>query len=165
MTKILLVLGLVLVGLNVLLGMHYHPLMPDQMACHFDMAGNVNGWQSKSMFYGIFYGSLAIVFFSCFLPALLMGKLPHNMINLPNKSYWLAPERRESTMNSVASFMMELGCVVLVLEFFIMQMVFRSNAASSYQLPKYSMALVILFFFYTLVKAIAYVVRFSRVPK
>ena len=39
----------------------------------------------------------------------LLKSTPASLINLPNKSYWLAPERREETMDRLASSFEALG--------------------------------------------------------
>src|SRR5450631_3005064 len=83
---------------------HDFPLLPDRMASHFAASGAPNGWMSKTQFF--------IVFAVVFLPALFVEfwlhrkieKTPGARINLPNKEFWLAPERRAKTFAYFESF-------------------------------------------------------------
>jgi len=76
----------------------FYPRLPDRIPVHYDVAGRVDGWGAK----GPFVLAFAV------LPAVLLGllgalrpllrRLPDSLINLPNKGYWLAPERRAETL-------------------------------------------------------------------
>lgn len=68
--------------------------LPTQMASHFDGGGRPNGWKSKAEFFASFLP------FCVAMPLLLatasrwLRWLPSSLINLPNRDYWLTPERR-----------------------------------------------------------------------
>lgn len=47
--------------------------------------------------------------------AWLLRRLPPTLINLPNKDFWLAPERRESTLQMLGDHMRWLGLLLLLL--------------------------------------------------
>jgi hypothetical protein len=71
--------------------------LPDQVASHFGLHGEANGWMSKRANL-IFF---AVVGFG--VPLVIIGLwyvvryLPEGLINLPHREYWLAPERRMET--------------------------------------------------------------------
>jgi bacteriorhodopsin len=48
-------------------------------------------------------------------------------MNISNKQYWLAPERRDQTMAFIGSNMLWIACAVLVLLMVINYFVFRMN--------------------------------------
>ena len=77
---------------------YWYGRLPDPIPSHFDANGQVNGEMSKLGFY-VLMGSLNLIFLIGF-PMLgkLLGRLPDSMINLPNKEYWLATERRKETI-------------------------------------------------------------------
>ena len=54
-----------------------------------------------------------------------MPKIPHSMINLPNKDYWLAPERRQPTLDSLLSRFLWFGSITIVLLMDIAQQSFQ----------------------------------------
>ena len=57
-----------------------------------------NGWQPKPAFFIL----IAVVILTPAIPAFIVPRrfpsIPADKINLPNKSYWLAPERREGNL-------------------------------------------------------------------
>ena len=72
----------------------YYPQLPERMATHFGPNGQADGWMSKSAFTAFFL--IMITFMTALMSGIgtLIRVLPPEMINLPNKEYWLAPERR-----------------------------------------------------------------------
>lgn len=80
------------------------PKLPDRVASHFNSAGAADGWMSRSAYLWTMAGTALGV------TALLLGVfstlryLPPSLINLPNRDYWLAPERRAETYASFLSF-------------------------------------------------------------
>jgi len=77
---------------------------PGRVPSHFDAAGRPNAWSSRDEFFTLQVGvtlGLAALFIG--IPWLLKAT-PASLINLPNKSYWLAPERREETIDRLASY-------------------------------------------------------------
>ncbi len=120
---------LVLLALLLLLaqGAAYYPRMPAVMATHFGGQGRPNGWMTVG---GAIKFELAIVGLMLFafvgLPKLLR-RLDPRLINIPNKDYWLAPERRESSLDALENRMNGFGVVVLLFIGAIHQLVFAAN--------------------------------------
>lgn len=87
---------------------------PSRVPSHFDAAGHPNAWGSRDEFFLIQVGvTLLIAALFIAIPALLKFT-PASLINLPNKRYWLAPERREETMDRLASSFEILACATLL---------------------------------------------------
>ncbi len=74
------------------------PLLPVRLATHFDYSGQPNGWSTKSELLVILTGMLAI-FVAGFISTFWLAHLPHHLINIPGKGYWLAAERRALTLS------------------------------------------------------------------
>jgi uncharacterized membrane protein len=110
---------------------HNFPLLPDRMASHFDASGTPNGWMTKPQFFLVF----AIVF----LPALFVeywlhrkiAKSPGGKLNLPNKEFWLAPERSAKTFAYFESFLAWYGCAFLFVVVSAMSLAMQANLDSS----------------------------------
>lgn len=82
---------------------------PDLVAIHFNAAGVPDGWASKwmnALFFSGLFLFLNLVYGG--LPALIR-KIPVSLINVPNREYWFAPERKESAFKIVALFLAELA--------------------------------------------------------
>src|ERR1035437_1641598 len=94
-TRVLL-LGLVLVSL-VEAARRWNSA-PGRIPSHFDAAGSPNAWSSRGEFFA-FQVAVTLGVAALFVGiAWLLKSTPARLINLPNKIYWLPPERRRGTM-------------------------------------------------------------------
>jgi|SRR5579871_1823512 len=111
------------------------PQMPARMASHFSASGTPNGWMTREQFF--------VVYAITFLPALLVefwvarriAGTSEARINLPNKEYWLAPERRAETLAYFQTFFAWYGCALLLLLVFVFELAMRANLSPALQLP------------------------------
>src|SRR5690349_6137471 len=73
------------------------PHLPDKVASHFGMDGKPNGWMLRSDY--VLYMGAAGVGLPLFILAIysLLSIIPKQLINVPNRDYWFAPERRAET--------------------------------------------------------------------
>lgn len=109
--------------------------LPTRIASHFDGSGRADGWMRRDTFLltleltglGLAYG----------IGAIFAGltHLPNRFINLPNRDYWLGPERREATL----SFFLRRGlwlvpCLLFFFTALALSVVF-SNRLSPPRLP------------------------------
>ena len=82
-------------------GYHYKRL-PPRVASHFDAQGRADGWSTKGEMVGMALVTLVVVAATLAMMWLLAYYAPPSLINLPNKDYWLAPERQADTRQSLA---------------------------------------------------------------
>lgn len=114
---------------------HDFPLLPDRLASHFGASGMPNGWMTKTQFF--------ITYSLVLLPALVIefwlhrkiSKTPEARLNLLNKEYWLAPERRAGTFAYFEIFFAWYGCAFLFVVAVVMGMAMRANFDTPPQLP------------------------------
>jgi uncharacterized membrane protein len=92
-----------------------YPQLPDPMASHFNASGAATAWMPKSGFFTLILIVTLASSVPAFLVPKLMAKLPNDKINLPNKDYWLASERRADTMQYLGIQMGWFGCGLLAL--------------------------------------------------
>lgn len=152
----------ILIGIFLAHIVFYYPNLPENVASHFNGLGEPNGWMSKQNFV-IFEGVilLIIIFEFTLLPALIK-KMPNSLINLPNKDYWLAAERRETTFFTMGKYFEWLSIALLSLFIAINQLVFQANLTRQ-NLPGTAMWLILgAFVAFTIIWSIKFVIRFRK---
>lgn len=106
-------------------------ISPDQMAAHFNVQGNPDRFVSKPDFFWFQIQTVLIVIGASILPQLLFLFLPPNLINMPNREYWLAPERRAETLDRLSSF----GAIVFGIILLAIHAVFEIAVSANLQKP------------------------------
>lgn len=105
----------------------YYPQLPDRLASHFDGQGRPNGWMSREAFFAIHLGIIAILAVSfLFLPAKLR-LFPYRSWSLPNRGYWLSPERIDETMRYLEEQMVWCGAVTAAFMIIVIQLAVEAN--------------------------------------
>lgn len=103
---------------------------PPQVAVRFTPAGDPALWMDRIKF--IVIGTSVSFMLPPFVVA-LMGVLPRalpvSVLSLPNKAYWLAPERREATLTRLLYFALWLGCLLQAFLLCSWILIGRSNPA------------------------------------
>jgi len=105
----------------------YHQYLPATVASHFNFKGEADSFMNKNTYTIV---SLAFaVFMTLLFPLIIfiIKKAPAKSINLPNKEYWLAEERKDETLKTLGNYLYLLGSLVLMLFVFIFYHVYRIN--------------------------------------
>lgn len=114
--------------------MHY-PDLPERIASHYDAAGVPNDFTTKSGFVTM-YAIISVMVFGMFAAVpWLVRKLPVSLINLPNREYWLAPERKDASIARVGVMMDVFAGATGALLLCIFEMTFRANESGNGHLP------------------------------
>ena len=144
---------------------YFYPQLPAVVASHFDARGVADGWLSKPAFLVMEFVLLALCLaFALLLPA-MMHRLPDSLINLPHKDYWLAPARRDATMQSMSDSFSWLGVGMMALFVGLNQLLFPAQVNRVNPSPLMLWVLIgayLLFVFLLLFKPIR---RFYNVPQ
>jgi serine/threonine-protein kinase len=154
---------LLLAAAGVLQLAHYSPELPEVVASHFDGAGRPNGFQSRNGF-AVFSAAmlaLTLVVFGGLGP--LFRKIPTRWFNLPNRDYWLSPERREETIETLSAQLEWYGAATLALYLIVIQMVIETNRMTEPSLDSRSVWIVLgVYFLFTAVWTTRFILRFRR---
>ena len=106
---ILVVLAAVIVSQVV----HFYPYLPDLVVSHWGPGGRPDGWLSKSNFFlAMVVSELGITGILIALTLGLPRIISKRWWNLPQKDYWLAPERRSDTVRFVRAQMLWLTVII-----------------------------------------------------
>jgi uncharacterized membrane protein len=94
---------------------YFYPQLPETVATHFGLNGEADGWSSKQgwlIFQIILLFGISILTFGL---TTFIEKTDDQFINLPNKNYWLATERRSETFAYFRQQFEWLGVALFVL--------------------------------------------------
>ena len=89
-------------------------LSPDVLAAHFNVQGNPDRFVPKIIFFGYQAQTVLVVIALSLVMQVLPMILPVQWINMPNREYWYAPERREATVDRLSSFAAALFALILL---------------------------------------------------
>ncbi|MBC8138415.1 MAG: DUF1648 domain-containing protein [Fibrella sp.] len=148
---------IVSVGQILMLG----PLLPERVASHFGANGVADGFMSREMFLLFQWaitGFIAALFIG--LP-LLIHITPEDAINLPNKRYWLAPERRDSTFSYLADRFFAFGAATLALLVSVLQLVYEANMRGALTIGGLTWIYLAIYLLYTVIWTVTLQRRFT----
>jgi uncharacterized membrane protein len=144
---------------------HDFPLLPDRLASHFAASGKPNGWMTKQQFFITYAVMLVPALLVEFWVSRSIANKPDAKLRLPNKEYWLAPERRAETFAYFDGFFAWYGCALLFVEVFAMGLAMRANFDTPPHLPAGPIVSVIAgFVLFNIAAMIAIYRRFSTPP-
>jgi uncharacterized membrane protein len=137
--------------------------LPPVVASHFNATGTPDGWMSRAAYLSI----MAAVAFG--VSALALGTFycihyfPSWMINLPQRDYWLAPERRAATSDELFRAAMWLASLETIFILCLHLFVVAANSAQPPRLSSQVWFLLAGFLLATLIWTIALIRRFRNV--
>lgn len=94
----------------------YWPRLPDRVATHFNWDGTADDWMAKPAATALLLSIQLVVPWFIVAITALTNWLPISLINLPNREYWLAPQRRRE---SLAFVHRELAGIALAVAWFM----------------------------------------------
>jgi len=135
MNRILMALLVVLVVAAVAIIAGTSGDLPARMATHFGAGGTANGWSTRETYLLVMIGLVIAV------PVLLLALmvwLPQRglcPVKLPNRDYWLAPQRREGTFERLTGYAGIAGVLVVLLLVAVHFIVIEANSSTRPALP------------------------------
>lgn len=139
----------------------YYSALPEKMASHFNGFGEADAWMLKTNFF-IFEGVILFFILAEFtLIPYLIKISPDSLINLPNKKYWLAKERREETFSAIGEYFEWFAILLLCLFIAINQLVFRANLLKENLSPLAMWLILGAFFAFTIFWLVKFLRRFK----
>ena len=140
--------------------------MPPVLATHFGGSGAPNGWQTQSQFFVLEIVLLGVCLLLAFGIPRLIGVLPISMVNVPNKEYWLAPERREETLAFFRAQFAWFGCGFLGFLIVVNQLVFDANQSQPRRLNGGAFVVALVAFLaFVGIWTVRLIVRFARIQE
>ncbi len=147
-----------LISVFIAQAVYYYPNLPETMASHFNASGEPDGWMSKRNFFLLEGVILMLIVFEFTLLPYLIGKMPLTLINMPNKEFWFAEERRAATLAVIGGYFEWFAVSLCALFIAVNQMVFRANINRE-NLPSAEMWLILGAF---IVFVVIWMIKFMR---
>ena len=116
-----------LAGVALLQSLFYYPQLPVEVASHFDGAGAANDWSSRTTFFAIYLVMIALLILVFDLVPGWSGRRGRIRMNIPNREYWLAPERSAETLAWFRRQIIVLGIVHQLLAIYAVQLAIIAN--------------------------------------
>lgn len=140
--------------------------LPAVVASHFGPSGEANGLMPREAYVWFMVVLVAVV-------PVLMVYLPNRLmtgtggrINLPNRDYWLAPERRQQSIAYLCNVSFRFGYLLVAFLGYVHWLVVRSNAVTP---PAMGIGWIVgglvVFIAATFVAVLAIFRRFGGVPR
>jgi len=143
----------------------YYAELPEVVASHFNAQGVPNGWQTNSAFFAVFVEISVLALLVGFGIPCLISLMPTQLINLPNKQYWLAPEHFSETQAFLNSYFAWFGCAVLLVMILTFDYAIQSNLHPDGRPDISRMLYIAGLVLFMLVWTIRMLLRFGRVPR
>jgi len=139
--------------------------LPEQVGSHFASDGDPDGWMTRESYLGFILVFLlvypvAIAFLIGFLPRVM----PH-WVNIPNRDYWLAPERREESVKFLSAQGAWFGCLLVLIVAGIHYAILVGNLSQPPTLPLSIFLTVLGAFLIGLISWLVVVLRRFRKPE
>lgn len=136
---------------NLALGIVAMAIGPPELATHFGPGGEPNGWGSN-VSNTLIMGGMSVLMFAMFFGApYIIRWTPDQWMNLPNRDYWLAEERRDHSLAVMAQQLYAIGAATFALMLAVGFLALQANLADPVRLQeKWMWAALGLYFAYTI---------------
>ena len=159
-------LFVVLVFLGFLQTRHTAMTLPPVVAVHFVKGGAANGWQTQSQMFTLGLVLLVVCVVVGFGIPQIIAAIPLALVNLPNKTYWFAPERREETLSFFKTWFAWFACALLAFLIVVNQLVYQANLTQPKHLNTAQFTLAMFAFLaFVAIWSFRMILRFGRQPE
>jgi phosphate/sulfate permease len=105
--------------------------LPIVVASHFGPGGTANGFMPHKTYVRFTLAFVVLMPLLLNLVAAAVARLPEKLVNIPNRQYWLAPERRAQAVEMLRGRMQLFAAMLVAFLCYVHWLVVRANA----QLP------------------------------
>ena len=140
-------------------------VLPATVASHFGAHGQVDGYLVRDAYRMFMTVTVVLAPLLVASTALMFRFLPLNLVNLPNREYWLAPERSAATLRDLEAMSLRFACALAVFLAYVHWLVVKANASHPPDLPEsWFIGGLSAFLLVTLFWIVGLMRRFGRVP-
>ena len=108
--------------------------LPPEVISRFDASGTADSFMSRESYLGVMTVIVILVPFVTFYIGRWVAYRPEDALTLPNKAYWLAPERRVESLGYIAKWLQWCSMGVAVFICYVHWLIVRGNSLTPPQL-------------------------------
>lgn len=101
--------------------------LPPLVASHFGIGGAVDGFMSRNAYLGFMLIGVVAFPLLIVVPQRLVRTISPRLINVPNRDYWLAPQRIESTLDYLRNHAIWFAALLVLFMCFVHWEVVQAN--------------------------------------
>ena len=150
---------------NLILSLISLAILPERIATHFGSGGLPDGWSSSYAGTLMMLGVNSFLFVTFYFSPRIIDKVPARWISLPNRDYWLAPERRWRAVELLSDYMWQFGTALFLFMFVAGLLTLRANLSDPVRLDETAFLTALAIFLGYVVYWTIALVRAFRVPK
>jgi len=111
--------------------------LPDHVASHFAWGGQADAWMTRDGYltWMLAFGVVFPVLVTAIVALLPRGWPGLAFVNLPNRDYWFAPERRADSLGYLGRHACWLGCLIVLMTAGVHALILRAHEATPPTLP------------------------------
>ncbi|WP_316366088.1 DUF1648 domain-containing protein [Candidatus Thiodiazotropha sp. CDECU1] len=121
---------------NVMLALVSLVTLPDRVAIHFGQGGMPDGWASSLTGTLIMLGVHCLLFCSLYFSPRLLALVPAKWVSLPNRDYWLRPERHSQAIVKFSQYMWQFGTALFMFMLFTGLLSLKANLSDPVRLDE-----------------------------
>jgi len=141
----------------------YYPQLPDTVASHFGGGGRADNWSGKQSFFIVSAAILVMNIGIFILIPWASERFKLVKVNLPNRDYWLAPERMGDFYRFFRERMCWFGIVNLIFGAIVMHLVFVANIGSEQVFDNYTFLVALAaYFIFVIIWLISFFLKFRN---
>ncbi len=110
---------------------YYWTALPEQVATHFGPNGHPDSWMNRTAATCMMLGLQVLMPWSLVAITYLLRFLPASLINVPNREYWLHPDRKLASLIKINRFLTAMACSMSMFIMAINHLTFKANLVAA----------------------------------
>lgn len=101
--------------------------LPEMVGSHFGPSGAANGFMPHHFYVRFTLAFVVLLPVALNLLVSWLARLPKALVNIPNREYWMAPERRDVTVGALQQHMKLFGVLLVAFLCYVHWLVLHAN--------------------------------------
>lgn len=137
--------------------------LPSNVASHFDSSGSADSFMKRSSYLSFMISVVCVITLLTGVLSRLIPAIPNELINLPDKSFWLSPERRVESLNYISNWLQWFSVGIASFLCYVHWLVVQANINQMKQLDSgYLYAGLVVMLLVAIAEIAALIARFRK---